>query len=349
MQQHQRQQRRRLGLVGHQLDAARAPSRIASAHSSRADQRVAAGGRVALVEDQVERRQHRARGARAARSRPGTSYGMPRVADLALRAHEPLRHRRLGDEERARDLGRVSPPSVRSVSATRASGASAGWQQVKISRSRSSGIALASSASGVLAPRRRAPRAPRARPLVLAASARGAAGRSPCCGRRVVIQAPGLSGTPSLGPALERDDERLLDRLLGEVEVAEDADQGGDRPPRLVPEQAVDDARDCAVYDARLRARPGSSEPDAVVVHHRADLDRRRPGAGIFAAHSSASSRSVALEQVEAAELLLGLRERAVGDDALAVRAIRTVVAVRARLQALAGDEARRRRASSYV
>ena len=32
----------------------------------------------------------------------------------------------------------VSPPSSRRVSATRASGASAGWQQVKISRSRSS-------------------------------------------------------------------------------------------------------------------------------------------------------------------------------------------------------------------
>ena len=38
-----------------------------------------------------------------------------------------------------------SPPSERSVSATRASGASAGWQQVKNSRSRSSGIALMSS------------------------------------------------------------------------------------------------------------------------------------------------------------------------------------------------------------
>ena len=41
-------------------------------------------------------------------------------------------------------------------------------------------------------------------------------------------------------PALERDDERLLDRLLGQIEVAEDADQRRDRPPRLAPEQAVD-------------------------------------------------------------------------------------------------------------
>ncbi len=39
----------------------------------------------------------------------------------------------------------VSPASVRSVRATRASSASAGWQQVKISRSRSSAMPLSSS------------------------------------------------------------------------------------------------------------------------------------------------------------------------------------------------------------
>jgi hypothetical protein len=42
-------------------------------------------------------------------------------------------------------------------------------------------------------------------------------------------------------PALECGHERLLDSLLREVEVAEDADQTRDRPSRLVPEQAVDD------------------------------------------------------------------------------------------------------------
>jgi len=44
----------------------------------------------------------------------------------------------------------VSPASVRSVRATRASSASAGWQQVKISRSRSSVMPLSSSRSGSL-------------------------------------------------------------------------------------------------------------------------------------------------------------------------------------------------------
>jgi hypothetical protein len=50
-------------------------------------------------------------------------------------------------------------------------------------------------------------------------------------------------------PALERDRERVLDSLLGDVDVAEDPDQGRDRPPGLVPEQAVDD-----------RVRPGYAD-----------------------------------------------------------------------------------------
>ena len=61
-------------------------------------------------------------------------------------------------------------------------------------------------------------------------------------------------------PALERDDERLLHRLLGGVEVAEDADQGRDRPSRLVPEQAVDD--DLIAYEL-ASAAAGSSAPKA--------------------------------------------------------------------------------------
>ena len=59
----------------------------------------------------------------------------------------------------------------------------------------------------------------------------------------------GDAGDPGAGvvrravarPALEGHHERLLHRLLGEVEVAQHADQRRDRPSRLVPEQAVDD------------------------------------------------------------------------------------------------------------
>jgi len=50
----------------------------------------------------------------------------------------------------------------------------------------------------------------------------------------------GVVGNAIARPALERNRERLLDRILGGVEIAEDPDQRGDRPPRLAPEQAVD-------------------------------------------------------------------------------------------------------------
>jgi hypothetical protein len=43
-------------------------------------------------------------------------------------------------------------------------------------------------------------------------------------------------------PALQGDDERLLDGLLGRVEVTQDANEGGDRPSRLVLEQTVDNS-----------------------------------------------------------------------------------------------------------
>ena len=110
--------------------AASASSGISSA-SSRAEadrlgaevlahEALAGARRVALVEDEVDDGQHAGEAIRqllVARDAVGDAGG----GDLALGAHEALGHRRLGDEERARDLGAcVSPPSVRNVSATRA-------------------------------------------------------------------------------------------------------------------------------------------------------------------------------------------------------------------------------------
>ena len=87
----------------------------------------------------------------------------------------------------------VSPPTSRSVSATRASAASAGWQQVKTSARRSSGIELTSSSSAGSASSR----------------ASSSALRANVCSRRsrsiarlravVMIQAAGLSASPSRG------------------------------------------------------------------------------------------------------------------------------------------------------
>jgi hypothetical protein len=50
----------------------------------------------------------------------------------------------------------------------------------------------------------------------------------------------GVGGDTAARPRLERPDERLLDGLLGEVEVTQDADERRDRPSRFLTEQAVD-------------------------------------------------------------------------------------------------------------
>src|ERR671922_48630 len=89
----------------------------------------------------------------------------------------------------------VIPPSARSVSATRAGISNAGWQQVKISRSRSSTIVGSSSMDGSSWASRRVSSASRS-----ARSATDRLRRSRSIPRRraaVVIHAPGLAGTPS--------------------------------------------------------------------------------------------------------------------------------------------------------
>ena len=67
---------------------------------------LASRGRVAFGEDEVDHRQHRLEPGRQVR-RARYRVGNARVADLALRAHEPLRHGRDRHEERARDLVRL--------------------------------------------------------------------------------------------------------------------------------------------------------------------------------------------------------------------------------------------------
>ncbi len=52
----------------------------------------------------------------------------------------------------------------------------------------------------------------------------------------VTIQAPGLGGSDV--PLLHGHRERVLDRLLGETDVAEDAGQGGDAAAVLGPVDA---------------------------------------------------------------------------------------------------------------
>ena len=73
--------------------------------------------------------------------------------------------------------------------------------------------------------------------------------RDPCTG--VLRHAP-------VWPRLQGGDERFLDRLLGEIEVAEDADQCGDGAPLFVPEQALDDGPSVRVRRQGARSPPVS-------------------------------------------------------------------------------------------
>jgi hypothetical protein len=107
VQQHQREQPHGLGLVGHQRGHQLAQSDRLRAEL-RAEQFVAGGCGVALAEDEVEHGEHEGEplGQLVVGRDP---EGDPGVADLALGAHQALRHRRLGDQERAGDLRRGQP------------------------------------------------------------------------------------------------------------------------------------------------------------------------------------------------------------------------------------------------
>jgi hypothetical protein len=81
-------------------------------------------------------------------------------------------------------------------------------------------------------------------------------------------------------PALEGGRERLLKRVLGEVEVAEDADQGCEDSPALFAEEPVGLSRRGQLAGAPSRSKTTTGRTS--IFPMRAD--------GIFAAHSSALS-----------------------------------------------------------
>ncbi len=127
----------------------------------------------------------------------------------------------------------VRPPSVRSVSATCASSESAGWQQVKISSRRSSGKAVSSTASSVVrgaSSRWALPSSTRARRIRSSARLRPT----------VISHADGIPGDAVARPALGCAREGVLRGFLGEVEIAEEADQGGDDAAPVLAEGVLD-------------------------------------------------------------------------------------------------------------
>ena len=156
-----------------------------------------------------------------------------RILPFAL--HDALCHGRLGDEKRVGDLGRRQTAEKAKRQRDLRLPTSAGWQQVKIRRRRSS-CTGPSSGGGDCAWIRAA---------CACRSCRVASRRSRSIARLravVMIQPAGLGGIPGTGPALHRDLERILYRVFGDVDVAEDAAEDGDRPSVLGAEHRGDRA-----------------------------------------------------------------------------------------------------------
>jgi hypothetical protein len=250
VQQHEREETARLTLVGHEREQ----------HPSEPDRLVAqlpphdgvrAGGQVALVEDQVQRGEYRAQPVRQLVV-GGHLVRDARPADLALGAHQALLHGSFIRQEGSRHLGRgeTAERAQRESHARlrRECRMAAGEEQpqpVVRQRRLDGGFGWTGHQSLELAEL-----------LLVAALAAKTVDRA--VARRAHDPGAGVVREAVARPALERRHKRLLDRVLGEVEVAEDADQGGDRTSRLAPERALDFS--VALYEAvPSRATVGSS------------------------------------------------------------------------------------------
>ena len=164
----------------------------------------------------------------------------------------------------------VMPARVRRVSATRASKASAGWQQVNIRRRRSSGTSSSSPLSASTG-------STTATSDSLDAPNRARRARSMARLRATVVShAPGRRGMPSRGQRSSAGREGILRALLGQVPVAGEADQGRDDPAPFGLEGIGDRGLDLGRHSSQIGLT--------------SMLPVRAPG--IFDATSIASSRS---------------------------------------------------------
>ena len=224
VQEHQGQQRMDFWLVGHQRgERAAEPDRLRGEVGAAA---------VALVEDEVDDRQHRSEPV-GQEVRRRYAEGDPRRPDLPFRADEPLGHRLLGDEERPRDL-------LRAEAAER----SQRERDLRVELERR--VAAREDELEALVRDRRL--------VHLVLHGLGHVEQAGLLGERAVAAdavdraiprrrhqpRPRARGRPVAWPALGRDRERLLRGLLGEVEVAEEADQGGEDATPLVAEGLVE-------------------------------------------------------------------------------------------------------------
>ena len=173
---------------------------------------------------------------------------MPGSADPPLRADEPLRHRRLGDEERVRDLARREPADLAQGQRDPALGS-----ERRVAAREDEREAIVGDRAHVVLLRGQLLQS--ADELGLALEdllAADAVDRAVACGR----DDPRARGTRHAlaRPPLECGRERVLHGVLGELEVAEDAREDRDGMAPLLPE----DPLDLALHPPLLQRRAGS-------------------------------------------------------------------------------------------
>ena len=242
MGEQQRLQAERLRLVGHQLrDHRGQPDRLGAQRAAHVG--VAGACRVALVEHEVDdvQRGRQALGQRLVRRHRERDA---RGADLRLGPHESLRHGGLGHEERVRDLGcrqaAQQPQRQRHLRLGRERRVTAGEDQPQplVGHARRHGLLV-----GGLVVGRRDGRESLELRCALAQHAIAAQPVDRPIARDHDDPRRRVARNALERPALHRGDERILHRLLGKVPVADGADQRRDRPPEVLPKQAIDSAR----------------------------------------------------------------------------------------------------------
>ena len=237
VQRHQREQAGRLGLVGHQAGQDRRQADRLLGQVVAAQGR--AGGRdVALGEDQREDREDDVEpvGQPVARGHLERDAG---VADLALGPDEALADRRDGQQQRARDLGDGQPGDQ--AQGQRHLGL-AGQGRMAAGEDEPQALVGDLVVADAVGDHLGRPRLDLARPgrLGRAPGALAAQAVDGAVARGGDDPGEGGIGDPVARPALERGGVRVLQRVLGAVDVAEDAREDGQRPRAVVADDAGD-------------------------------------------------------------------------------------------------------------
>ena len=210
-------------------------------------------------------------------------------ADLALGPHQPLGHGRLGDEEGPGDLGRgqaaQGPQGQRHPGFEGQRRVAAGEHQPEAVVGNCAHVRLL----------------PVARPAVVGVVDQGrvvvllgpaALAPGPIDGLAAGDgQQPGARpvGEAGPGPVLEGGHIGLLEGVLGEVEIAQRGDEGGEHPPRLLPERVLALRR---AHRGQGRYRQWGKSAGSSMSGRTSALSRPRRTPGSCEASSVARSRS---------------------------------------------------------